>query len=252
MGYLDSNERKTFNQNFHDFQLKQIITMVAKSTGLDFLFLHFLLFLLTWTVLGIIFSQECLQQFQSHRAKAFEFTISDIAEMKPVVKHMHQMDFAEGLMLSLRAQEKENKNEKAGVIVRLMTLAIDKLHAALKAVPDDTTTKYALADAYQTLAFAEWQRKDTLPSSEETESVPRVAKEQISPQPHESLSRGFELYRSLICDETHTRCSKLKLSYRGESSRWLSWFPLISTSLYFVFSCPSSLLGHISLSGFSS
>jgi hypothetical protein len=140
--------------------------------------------------------------------------------MKPVVKHMHQMDFAEGLMLSLRAQEKENNNERPGVIVRLMTLAIDKLHAALKAVPDDTTTKYALADAYQTLAFAEWQRKDTPVSSDERQDDDLIhgRKEMISPRlrPHESISRGFELYRSLICDETHTRCSKLKLSYRGE------------------------------------
>jgi hypothetical protein len=33
MGYLDSNERKTFNENFSDDQLKQIITMVATNTG---------------------------------------------------------------------------------------------------------------------------------------------------------------------------------------------------------------------------
>ena len=132
------------------------------------------------------------------------------------------MDFAEGLMLSLKGQEKENKNENSGVIVRLMTLAVDKLHAALKAVPDDTITKYALADAYQTLAFAEWQKEilstpatpQFFISQENNENSQLQMKEQSHHMTH-IISKGFELYRSLICDETHTRCSKLKLSYRG-------------------------------------
>lgn len=72
MGLLDSNERKTLNQDFTDQQLKQIIKMVARSTG-------------------IFFSKECLHQLETSPAKLFEFTISDIAEMKPVVKHMHQV-----------------------------------------------------------------------------------------------------------------------------------------------------------------
>jgi hypothetical protein len=91
-----------------------------------------------------------------------------------------------------------------GVIVRLMTLAIDKLHAALKAVPDDVVTKHALADAYQTLAFAEWQKSGT----------PSIDSKQTNSENYH-LHRGFELYQSLLCDETHTRCSKLRLSYRG-------------------------------------
>lgn len=139
------------------------------------------------------------------------------------------MDFAEGLMLSLKGQEKENKNENSGVIVRLMTLAVDKLHAALKAVPDDTITKYALADAYQTLAFAEWQ-KEILSTPATPQFATSHEKNNENPQqqvkgeqsqqsnPNDMthiISKGFELYRSLICDETHTRCSELKLSYRG-------------------------------------
>lgn len=84
-----------------------------------------------------------------------------------------------------------------------MTLAIDKLHAALKAVPDDVVTKHALADAYQTLAFAEWQKN----------GIPSIETGKTSESRH--LHRGFELYQSLLCDETHTRCSKLRLSYRG-------------------------------------
>lgn len=166
---------------------------------------------------GVIFSNECLQQLDTSRTTSFEFTISDLAEIKPVVKHMHQvrnfffdfvisqMDFAEGLMLSLKGQEKENHNENYGVIVRLMRLATDKLHAALKAVPDDVITKYALADAYQTLAFAEWQKNTALSDSFDPSNTSQ----------HQDVNKGFELYRSLICDEAHTRCSKLKLSYRG-------------------------------------
>ena len=72
MGLLDSNQRRTLNEDFTDEQLKQIIKMVATSTG-------------------IYFSQECLYQLETSPAKLFEFTISDIAEMKPVVKHMHQV-----------------------------------------------------------------------------------------------------------------------------------------------------------------
>lgn len=132
------------------------------------------------------------------------------------------MDFAEGLMLSLKGQEKENKNENSGVIVRLMTLAIDKLHAALKAVPDDTTTKYALADAYQTLAFAVWTAPPYLQSSHDSShekcQLPQQQRQEQQHQQSHIISKGFELYRSLICDEAHTRCSKLKLSYRGTGS----------------------------------
>lgn len=105
-----------------------------------------------------------------------------------------------------------------------MTLAIDKLHDALKAVPDDIITKHALADAYQTLAFAEWQN-NLLQNREDgknnlnSNSNSNIHSTNLMIEKHQSLdnSKGFELYRSLLCDETHTRCSKLRLSYRGNS-----------------------------------
>lgn len=111
----------------------------------------------------------------------------------------NQVDLAEGLMLSLRGQDKENEEARPGVIIRLMELAVDKLHAALKAVPDDANTINGLADAYQTLAFAEWQ--DGKSSGHGMEST-----------------SAFRLFRSLLSDDSHSRCSRTGLSYRGKQN----------------------------------
>lgn len=103
-------------------------------------------------------------------------------------------------MLSLRGQEKENdENAKPGVIVRLMSMAVTKLHAALKAVPDDDRTINGLADAYQTLAYAEWQ--DGGVSGENKES-----------------SMGFKLFRSLMSEDDSSRCSRTGSSYKGDTN----------------------------------
>ncbi len=85
--------------------------------------------------------------------------------------------------------------------MRLMSLAVDKLHAALKAVPDDLRTINGLADAYQTLAFAEWQ---------EGGGVGEVGGDK-----RQNESSAFRLFRSLLSDDSHSRCCRTGLSYKG-------------------------------------
>lgn len=82
-----------------------------------------------------------------------------------------------------------------------MHLAVNKLHAALKAVPDDERTINGLADAYQTLAFAEWQAQEQGGDGKSSYEM--------------EATEGFRLYRSLLSDDPHSRCSHTGLSYKG-------------------------------------
>ena len=121
-----------------------------------------------------------------------------------------------------------------------MTLAIDKLHDALKAVPDDTITKHALADAYQTLAFAEWQKnivqnEDEVTNEEGVQNNQQDSTKKIEKYQSFDQNKGFELYRSLLCDETHTRCSKLRFSYKGNTFSHYSFYLDFELSFFIYF-----------------
>ena len=117
------------------------------------------------------------------------------------------MDLRAGVLLLLTAQDREaasSKCDDAGLVTRIMSLAINSLKAAQQAVPDDMQTRHALADAHQLLAFS-IGRTDTV-----DESLTR------------SSSISYELYRSLHSN-THTRCCQLGLSYRGKKVIGVSW-----------------------------
>jgi hypothetical protein len=208
-------------------------------------------------------SRECKRQFKAGPSACFEFAVSDVVEIIPVVKHMHQVCMDEPAQMTYHDHihihihvvgvfvvvdrsiwEKvscslcagKTKKTKvpvqvvlffpqqvslrslvyvdyvgAGVIVRLMHLAVHKLHAALKAVPDDERTINGLADAYQTLAFAEWRAQGG--------GGGRYNMEQ---------SEGFRLYRSLLSDDVHSRCSHTGLSHKGTRHQWCLYLPLQS------------------------
>ena len=92
----------------------------------------------------------------SVRYSAFEFVAADIKEIIPVVKHMHQLDYFEGRMLAIYAQQIEkqhggtdNGGHHMNTVSRLNAMSLDRLHRALKAVPDDMNTRLTLAEAYQ-------------------------------------------------------------------------------------------------------
>lgn len=148
-------------------------------------------------VTGITLTTECLKQMKQagNDMKIFEFTVPDIYELKPVIKHMHQVDLGEGIMLSLQAEMKESQYSRCenttGTVLRLISMAVDKLHSALKAVPDDISTIHALADAYQTKGFAITMSGDNI------------------------STKDYEFYRTLIQSDMLTRCSITKKSYRG-------------------------------------
>lgn len=122
------------------------------------------------------------------------------------------MDLAEGILLSLTAQDKEtqgnvsainnnangmitganftDQRDSSGIITRLSYLSIDRLQRALAAVPEDPTTRLALADSYQTLAVASSKQGNAREADE-----------------------SFKLFRSFFSSET-TVCSKTGVSHK--------------------------------------
>ena len=76
-------------------------------------------------------------------ATAFEFVIADVAELVPLVKHMHQLDLCEGLALSMEAEGREKRHRRScrqhtedptwvGALIRLVQLASHRLRKVLK------------------------------------------------------------------------------------------------------------------------
>lgn len=61
---------------------------------------------------------------------AFEFDINDIEEIVPVVKHMHSLDLAEGMVMSLSVEERCDENIKGeeGIVLRLSAMSLERLH----------------------------------------------------------------------------------------------------------------------------
>lgn len=158
-------------------------SIILSITHIDKIFFNFC------KRVGIRLSSECEKQFQfsaaSNSLLGFEFASPDILEIFPVVKHMHQVDVSTGMMLCLQAQIKEmekRKNTASGTIVRLLSLAVDKLHQARNAVPNDITTIHLLAEAYQTKGFAI------------TESSPELAKAE------------FAKFQSLLQNDSFMKC----------------------------------------------
>ena len=180
---------------------------------------------------GIKLHQDCLEHLAEGPVKGFEFAISDIVDIIPVVKHMHQVDLGEGLMLSLMGQDYDKTNSSSvvsrrqdNVKMRLMSMSVDKLHSALKAVPDDDITKQALADAYQGLAFASLAVAGMPSTTTTTSSLKDVEDNNIINEVEDRrknrvrhiTERGFELYRSLLWADEHTKCSKIGLSHQDD------------------------------------
>lgn len=135
------------------------------------------------------------------------------------------MDLAEGILLSLTAQDRETQGNvsalnstastittssssssasttglgaggavgqgnSSGVITRLSYLSIDRLQRALAAVPEDQTTRLALADSYQTLAVASSKQGNIREADE-----------------------SFKLFRSFFSSET-TVCSQTGVTHK--------------------------------------
>ena len=93
-------------------------------------------------------------------------------------------------------------------------------------------TKQALADAYQGLAFASLaDATATFPSSQESDTMSRqdskttTSNNKLSLYPTRNKAksrfqyiteRGFELYRSLLWADEHTKCAKLGVSHEDD------------------------------------
>merc|ERR1719487_430121 len=97
---------------------------------------------------------------------------------------MHQVDLAEGILLSLLAQERE-KHQHNAIITRLLSMSASRLHRALHTLPNDVTTSLALADVYQAWGLAT------------------------------SNDQYFHMSLQYLTAE-HTRCSQTSTSYRDD------------------------------------
>ncbi len=183
---------------------------------------------------GVRLSNECEKQFDAFcralsnsgntpttRSKQFEFVAADIEELVPVIKHMHQLELAEGLMLSLMAEQRQAPGaspEDLQVALRLVTMATQRLHRALTAVPDDHKTRHALADAYQTEGYTCQRLSKRLQNMSDDIEISIGEAETLQKSSfslkHRS-SRAFRSYALLKHDLEHTYCGELGLSCRG-------------------------------------
>lgn len=161
-----------------------------------------------------------------HRRCYHKFVCTDIQELIPVVKHMHHLDYVEGMVLLLRAEEEQETFRDSDTTIRLVRLAVEKFRSARRAIPDDLGTSHALADAHQLHAVAmlhlkSWYKRklDELLSG----SVPgpdvettRAELEREKDKCAQLSEQSFASYLALSDWIANTRCSKLKLTYKGD------------------------------------
>lgn len=160
----------------------------------------------------------------------FEFVIADIEEIIPVIKHMHQLDYVEGVMMSLEASELQSRLEDQSAALRLVNMSVERLNRAKRTVPDDFDTVHALAEVHRVESKAYQIQK-----SREEQSLRRMAEYssgkqfpkylelmesmRLSISQHSNLkNEAAEKSVAYSSDLPHTRCSKLSVSYRGTTS----------------------------------
>lgn len=167
------------------------------------------------------FRGSCSSKYDNTTEARFEFVITDVDDVLPVIKHMHQLDAVEGLMLSLGAESKQEEGATPGdlsVALRLASLSTKRLHRAMTTVPDDRKTRHILADAYQIEGYA-YQKLYALKSNnavypDNDKFFKRVKELQ------ERSKQSFSNYARLKHDLEHTYCYKSGLSYRGPLSAY--------------------------------
>lgn len=153
-----------------------------------------------------------------NRPNAFEFVVSDIAELVPVVKHLHQLDYFEGKLLAIRAEERLEQSFDSNVACRLNQMAKEHLWHALKTVPDDLKTRSALADVYQADGRASQYQDSVKRNRRAYSSVCDLDAQDDDDDDNAGSPRHSEKFRMyrLLKHEDVTRCEALRFTHRGK------------------------------------
>eukprot|EP00903_Cladosiphon_okamuranus_P015185 g14039.t1 len=96
---------------------------------------------------GLVLTPEAEEQFSSEEESPFQFqfVVSDIQEIRPIVRYMHILDYGGGVMLSMQAEKlKRAGNASPRTIERLKCMARQYFIKAYQSKADDENTRSAL------------------------------------------------------------------------------------------------------------
>jgi hypothetical protein len=161
-------------------------------------------------MLGVVLTEQAMKEFKEVPVK-FEFVTSDLKAIEPVVKHMHQVDLAEGIRLSQLAHLHNPHGHQHAP--RAMILAINRLRKALRSIPDDVRTQDVLGDAYQTLGFLHSGQHSGDERCEDCERYYAIARRYVLEfQQRKSLRKMLSFWTN----DPNTRCSELNFSFQQD------------------------------------
>ncbi|CAM9964281.1 unnamed protein product [Ectocarpus sp. 12 AP-2014] len=103
---------------------------------------------------GVELTEDAKAHFYADSPIGFEFMVSDIHEIKPIVRYMHILDYGGGVMLSMQAQRlKEEGERNARTVERLQGMANKFFITAYRSLPDDLDTRAAILSYDKSVAL---------------------------------------------------------------------------------------------------
>eukprot|EP00752_Nemacystus_decipiens_P012980 g11486.t1 len=93
---------------------------------------------------GLVLTPEAEKGFscEGESPFGFEFVVSDIQEIRPIVRYMHILDYGGGVMLSMQADKlRREGNANPRTVERLKCMARQCFITAYQSLPDDENTR---------------------------------------------------------------------------------------------------------------
>ncbi|CAM9962933.1 unnamed protein product, partial [Ectocarpus fasciculatus] len=105
---------------------------------------------------AMVLTEDTRNHFSADSPVDFEFMVSDIHEINPIVRYMHILDYGGGVMLSMQAQrlKAEGKGNVGRQVERLNGMANEKFITAYRSLPDDKDTRAAILSYTKSRGFA--------------------------------------------------------------------------------------------------
>ncbi|CAM9637008.1 unnamed protein product [Ectocarpus sp. 12 AP-2014] len=104
---------------------------------------------------AMVLTEATKAHFYADSPVGFEFMVSDIHEINPIVRYMHILDYGGGVMLSMQAQRliAEDKGDTRRV-ERLHGMAYQFFITADRSLPDDPNTQAAILSYSKSAGFS--------------------------------------------------------------------------------------------------
>ncbi|CAM9632019.1 unnamed protein product [Ectocarpus sp. 8 AP-2014] len=104
---------------------------------------------------GVVLTEDTKAHFYADSPVGFEFMVSDIHEINPIVRYMHILDYGGGVMLSMQAQRlmAEGKGNTR-TVERLHGMAKQFFITAYRSLPDDPNTRAAILSYSKSAGFS--------------------------------------------------------------------------------------------------